>query len=161
MSTATAPTTSRRLYRSTRDSRLGGVCGGLAEMMGWDPTTVRLVAVLSLLLPGPQAIIYLAAWAIIPTDATVFGWNDRPSGYQPNGAPPHPPAPSMPTPPAQASPAPAAHADAVVDEAAQAQEEARAEVEAADVTNHVGADTDASHDAGADTAGTDTDGPTA
>ena len=111
MSTATAPTASRRLYRSTRDSRLGGVCGGIAEMMGWDPTTVRLVAALSLLLPGPQALIYVVAWVIIPTDATSFGWNEAPHGTQPPhgmqtphdtpAAPHDAPAPSMPTPPPQ------------------------------------------------------------
>ena len=86
MSTATAPATSRRLYRSTRDSRLGGVCGGIAEVYGWDPTTVRLVAALSLLLPGPQALAYIIAWAIMPTDATVFGWTQQAAQYTPADA---------------------------------------------------------------------------
>lgn len=62
---------STRLYRSTTDRRIAGVCGGIAESMGWDPTTVRLIAALSLLLPGPQALAYLIAWAILPTDQEI------------------------------------------------------------------------------------------
>ena len=72
--TANPPTAPRRLYRSTRDKKLGGVCGGIAEVMGWDVTVVRLVAALSILLPGPQAIAYLVAWIVMPTDEQVFGW---------------------------------------------------------------------------------------
>lgn len=69
MSTATAPT---RLYRSTRDKRIAGVCGGIAESMGWDPTTVRLIAALSVLLPGPQFLAYFIAWIVLPTDEEAF-----------------------------------------------------------------------------------------
>ena len=64
----------RRLYRSTRDAKLGGVCAGIAELYGWDVITVRLVVALSILLPGPQVIAYLIAWVLVPTDRTVFGW---------------------------------------------------------------------------------------
>lgn len=80
----------RKLYRSTRDAKIGGVCGGIAESMGWDPTTVRLVAALSLLLPGPQALAYIVAWIILPTDQQVFGWTGAHSAA---------PAPPMPAPP--------------------------------------------------------------
>lgn len=75
MTAATA--TPRRLYRSTRDKKVAGVCGGIAEAMGWDVTAVRLVAVLSILLPGPQVLAYLVAWAIMPLDEEVFGWNHQ------------------------------------------------------------------------------------
>jgi phage shock protein C len=34
--------------------------------MGWRPNTVRLLFVLSCLLPGPQFLIYLALWFIMP-----------------------------------------------------------------------------------------------
>ncbi|MBO0856470.1 MAG: PspC domain-containing protein [Nocardia sp.] len=60
----TAPT--RRLTRSTSDKWLGGVCGGLAEYLGWDSTLVRLLFVASCLLPGPQFLIYLVMWVVIP-----------------------------------------------------------------------------------------------
>lgn len=72
--TAATATDSRKLYRSTRDKKLGGVCGGVAEAMGWDVSVVRLVAALSILLPGPQALAYLVAWIVMPTDEQVFGW---------------------------------------------------------------------------------------
>lgn len=58
----------RTLYRSRRHRVIAGVCGGLADYFGWDPTLVRMVFVASFLLPGPQAIFYLAAWIIIPNE---------------------------------------------------------------------------------------------
>ncbi|AHH15802.1 phage shock protein C (PspC) domain-containing protein [Nocardia nova SH22a] len=60
----TAPT--RRLTRSTSDKWIGGVCGGLAEYFGWNANLIRLLFVLSCLLPGPQFIVYLVLWIIIP-----------------------------------------------------------------------------------------------
>lgn len=73
--TAVTAATPRRLYRSTRDKKIAGVCGGIAEAMGWDVNAVRLIAALSILLPGPQVFAYLIAWAVLPTDREVFGWD--------------------------------------------------------------------------------------
>ena len=70
--TAPTTTTARTLYRSTRDKKIAGVCGGIAEAMGWDPTTVRLIAALSILLPGPQLVAYIVAWVVLPTDQQAF-----------------------------------------------------------------------------------------
>ena len=53
-----------------RDGRvIAGVCAGLARRFGWDVSLVRVLAVLSVLLPGPQVIIYLVMWLVIPQDA--------------------------------------------------------------------------------------------
>ncbi|PPJ23288.1 PspC family transcriptional regulator [Nocardia nova] len=60
----TAPT--RRLTRSSSDKWIGGVCGGLAEYFGWNANVIRLLFVLSCLLPGPQFIVYLVLWIVIP-----------------------------------------------------------------------------------------------
>ncbi|ATL65809.1 PspC domain-containing protein [Nocardia terpenica] len=60
----TTPT--RRLTRSRTDKWIGGVCGGLAEYFGWNATVIRLLFVLSCLLPGPQFLLYLALWVVIP-----------------------------------------------------------------------------------------------
>ncbi|MBF6144929.1 PspC family transcriptional regulator [Nocardia sp. 852002-20019_SCH5090214] len=60
----TAPT--RRLTRSSSDKWIGGVCGGLAEYFGWNANLIRLLFVLSCLLPGPQFIVYLVLWIVIP-----------------------------------------------------------------------------------------------
>jgi phage shock protein PspC (stress-responsive transcriptional regulator) len=53
--------------RRPRSGRvIGGVCAALARRFGWDVTIVRILAVVSILLPGPQVIAYLIAWVIIP-----------------------------------------------------------------------------------------------
>ncbi|MFE3024298.1 PspC domain-containing protein [Nocardia tengchongensis] len=56
----------KRLTRSRDDSWIGGVCGGLAEYTGWSSGLVRFLFVLSCLLPGPQFLLYIALWIIIP-----------------------------------------------------------------------------------------------
>jgi phage shock protein C len=64
-STLSAPVRPR-LTRS-RDYRVfGGVCGGLAEYVGWRPSSMRLLFVLSCLIPGPQFLAYLILWIVIP-----------------------------------------------------------------------------------------------
>jgi phage shock protein C len=55
-----------RLTRSREHFVFGGVCAGLAEFLGWRPYTVRLLFVLSCLLPGPQLIAYLILWYVVP-----------------------------------------------------------------------------------------------
>lgn len=56
------------LYRSRRSRILGGVCGGLAEWLGWSPTWVRLLYVLISVLSAafPGAIVYVILWIVIP-----------------------------------------------------------------------------------------------
>lgn len=48
---------------------IAGVCAALANRFDWNPTVVRVLAVLSLLLPGPQLVIYLVMWIVIPKEA--------------------------------------------------------------------------------------------
>ena len=54
------------LMRPLNGRIIGGVCVGLANRFGLRPWTVRLLFLLSCLLPGPQFIAYLAMWIIIP-----------------------------------------------------------------------------------------------
>lgn len=56
----------RRLHRSQTERLIGGVLGGIAETYGWNATLLRLLFVASFLLPGPQFIIYLVAWILMP-----------------------------------------------------------------------------------------------
>ena len=50
-----------------REGRLiGGVCAGLARRFKVSARTVRIVFVLSCLLPGPQFLLYLALWVLLP-----------------------------------------------------------------------------------------------
>lgn len=55
-----------KLYRSTTDRKIGGVCGGLAKYFSIDPTIIRLLFVLGLLLVGGTFWAYLIMWIIIP-----------------------------------------------------------------------------------------------
>lgn len=58
------------LRRPTNGRVIAGVCAALAHRFGWDVTIVRILAVVSILLPGPQVIAYLVAWLIIPAEQT-------------------------------------------------------------------------------------------
>ncbi|VVC00026.1 PspC domain protein [uncultured archaeon] len=55
----------KKLYKSGNEKILAGVCGGIAEYYGWDPTMVRLATVL-LALCGPGLVLYIAAWLVMP-----------------------------------------------------------------------------------------------
>ncbi|HEY0636197.1 MAG TPA: PspC domain-containing protein [Pseudonocardiaceae bacterium] len=54
------------LTRPADRAMIAGVCAGLAERFGMKPNTMRLIFVLSCLLPGPQVVIYLVMWIIMP-----------------------------------------------------------------------------------------------
>ncbi|MCU1422769.1 MAG: PspC domain protein [Microbacteriaceae bacterium] len=54
------------LERPRNGRIIAGVCAGLANRFGWNPNVVRLLAVLSCLLPGPQFIVYIVMWIVIP-----------------------------------------------------------------------------------------------
>ncbi len=56
-----------RLYRSSQDRMLGGICGGLGEIFEIDPTIVRLLWVgLTFLTSGLLALAYVVAWIVVP-----------------------------------------------------------------------------------------------
>ena len=57
----------KKLYKS-KDKMLAGVCGGIAEYFGWDPTLVRLGWVFISLVYGAGIIAYVAGAIIIPDD---------------------------------------------------------------------------------------------
>ena len=56
--------------RSRRDRMIGGVCGGLAEWLGWTPTRVRVLYVIVSLLSAafPGTIVYIVLWIAIPSE---------------------------------------------------------------------------------------------
>ena len=61
---------SNALRRSRTNRMLGGVCGGIAEWVDWDPTLVRILyvvgSIVSVAFPG--IIVYLVLWIIMPLD---------------------------------------------------------------------------------------------
>ena len=54
------------LTRPQHKKVIAGVCAGLADRFGMKPNTVRLIFLLSCLLPGPQFVIYLVLWVMMP-----------------------------------------------------------------------------------------------
>ncbi len=58
----------KKLYRSRKDSKIAGVCGGIAEYFNIDANIIRLLAVLSIFFGGGGIIAYLIAWLIIPLE---------------------------------------------------------------------------------------------
>lgn len=58
----------RKPLRKSREKMIAGVCGGLAEWLGWDPTVVRvlyvLISILSAAFPG--ILVYLILWIVMP-----------------------------------------------------------------------------------------------
>jgi phage shock protein PspC (stress-responsive transcriptional regulator) len=51
-----------------RKRLIAGVCAGLARRFDTSPTLVRLLFVVSCLLPGPQVLLYLALWVVVPSE---------------------------------------------------------------------------------------------
>lgn len=56
----------KKLKRSRSESMIAGVCGGLGDYFGLDPTVVRLVFVLLALLGGPGVVLYVILWIVMP-----------------------------------------------------------------------------------------------
>ena len=56
------------LRRSRHHKMIAGVCGGIAEWLGWDPTLVRVlyvvISIVSIAFPG--ILVYLLLWIIMP-----------------------------------------------------------------------------------------------
>jgi phage shock protein PspC (stress-responsive transcriptional regulator) len=61
-------TTDRPRLRRSHDRLVAGVCGGIAEWLGWDPTLVRLLYVLGSLVSAafPGVLVYLVLWFVMP-----------------------------------------------------------------------------------------------
>ncbi|MYV66178.1 PspC domain-containing protein [Streptomyces sp. SID2131] len=49
---------------------IGGVCAALARRFGTSATTMRVIFLVSCLLPGPQFLVYLALWLLLPAEKT-------------------------------------------------------------------------------------------
>ena len=56
------------LVRTRRNKVIAGVCGGLANWLGWDPTLVRVAYVLLSILSAafPGILVYIILWIVMP-----------------------------------------------------------------------------------------------
>ena len=56
----------KRLYKSNTDKKLDGVCAGIAEYFDIDPTVIRLVWALAVLVAGTGILAYIVAAIVLP-----------------------------------------------------------------------------------------------
>ena len=56
------------LVRPRSGRFLAGVCAGLARRFGMKTGVVRLLFVVSIVLPGPQFLVYIALWILMPSE---------------------------------------------------------------------------------------------
>lgn len=63
----------KKLYRSSRQKVVSGVCGGLAEYLDMDVTIIRLLWVIAILIGVTGLLLYLIAAIIIPKDEDYDG----------------------------------------------------------------------------------------
>ncbi|WP_343952272.1 PspC domain-containing protein [Nonomuraea longicatena] len=54
------------MYRSKEHKIIAGVCGGIADKLGWSPTLVRALWLLLSLFPGPMWVLYVILWIVLP-----------------------------------------------------------------------------------------------
>ncbi len=56
----------KKLFRSRSNRMIGGVCAGIADYFGIDPTIVRILWAISVFVFGCGGLLYLLAWIIMP-----------------------------------------------------------------------------------------------
>ena len=60
------------LVRPRSNRMIAGVCAGIARRFGISTSVVRIAFLASMLLPGPQIIIYLVGWVLIPNERSRY-----------------------------------------------------------------------------------------
>ena len=59
----------RRLTRTSWDAPVSGVCGGVARYLGVDPTLIRVLAAVTMVVTFPVGVIaYAVMWAVMPKE---------------------------------------------------------------------------------------------
>lgn len=59
----------RKLYKSSQNRMLAGVCGGIGEYFNIDPTLIRLAWIVFILAGGSGVLAYILAAIVIPDDS--------------------------------------------------------------------------------------------
>jgi phage shock protein PspC (stress-responsive transcriptional regulator) len=63
----------KKLYRSTGNKKIAGVCGGIAEYFNTDHATIRIIALVLAVISWYIVIpLYLVLWAVVPPDTQSF-----------------------------------------------------------------------------------------
>ena len=72
----------RKLYRSSRDKKIFGICGGLAEYFGVDTTLLRvLLIIVAVFSAGSVILVYIIAGFVIPREPIHGGYGATPPPY--------------------------------------------------------------------------------
>lgn len=58
----------KKLFRSRKNRMIAGVCGGLADYFGMDPTWVRLIFIFLFFAGGAALLAYVILWIIVPLE---------------------------------------------------------------------------------------------
>jgi len=58
----------RALTRNKVDGKLGGVCAGIGDYLGWDHTMVRILTILLIIFTGLPLLAYFILWVLMPKD---------------------------------------------------------------------------------------------
>ncbi|MBI2786198.1 MAG: PspC domain-containing protein [Legionella longbeachae] len=64
----------KKLWRSRKDSKIAGICGGLGAYFGVDPIWIRIIFVIFFILGGAAFIAYILLWILIPLEPE--DWHD-------------------------------------------------------------------------------------
>ena len=56
----------KKLYKSSTNKMLAGVCGGIADYLDIDSTIVRILFLASVLICGTGGLLYLIIWLVAP-----------------------------------------------------------------------------------------------
>lgn len=67
----------KKLYRSTTDKQIAGVCGGLGQYLEVDPTVIRLAFVALSLMGGPGIILYIILAIVIPEEPMEYTYSHK------------------------------------------------------------------------------------
>lgn len=68
----------KKLYRSEKDKMIAGVCAGLAEYLNMDPTLIRVIFLIGLVLGFSASFwVYVGLWVFVPTESMTEETSDK------------------------------------------------------------------------------------
>jgi len=74
--------TKRKLYRSKKDSMLGGVASGLANYFDIDISIVRIIFIVTVFIGGGGILAYIIFWIVIPQEPYITGASAQETKYE-------------------------------------------------------------------------------
>lgn len=66
----------KRLYKSDRNVKICGVCAGIADYFGVDPTLIRVIFVIAVMFFGTGILPYIVLAVVMPHESRVMNYMD-------------------------------------------------------------------------------------